>query len=653
MDVKKIREAVPFLAAEGCANAKFAEHLQALFDALVPEKIGKDYEDALLAQDYGKAVALCAAYYRGRPDCPVEELSGKGSYQVAAADKAIAGFMREVNIDWHFPDGDIDFLFNPTELQGPVNHEWLWQLGRHSYWKNMAATYRATGEEKYAAGFEKQLLKWIAQTYIPENWNGPGSTWRTIECGIRLDGSWPIAFEVFRKSKTLSDVALLLMIASMHRQSLHLVAHPTGHNWLMMEANGVYTFSSLFPEFRDSEANRKTAAKWLLEELRLQILPDGMHNELSPDYHRVVFNCAADIYNLAMACGQKEELSGDLVTLLEKAADATVAMATPGFTQPRTNDCFTLYTGQVAARAEKLIASKPEYAFARSGRREGQPPAGETPSRFLPYAGFAVMRSDWGPEATYLCFDVGPLGKAHIHQDKLNINLYKGKEELIYDDGGGQYELSALRKYAISAHAHNTVLVDGLGQNREGPKQVEEAIDAGWISNEGFDYAVGVYDDGFGPERVKPAVHKREVRFCKPGFFCVTDHLTAVDGKPHSYEVLFQLDTDFGREYEVALIPLDGPGCVPELKVVSAQTEPVLRGWYNGRNESNLHASTTVSREVTGVRDYRFTTLLVPLRRGQALPCVQKTEGQTWKIDFDGISYGLDPESLDAGGNLE
>lgn len=53
MDVKKIREAVAFLAADGCGSAKIAGHLQTLFDALVPEKIGKDYEDALRPKDGG------------------------------------------------------------------------------------------------------------------------------------------------------------------------------------------------------------------------------------------------------------------------------------------------------------------------------------------------------------------------------------------------------------------------------------------------------------------------------------------------------------------------------------------------------------------------------------------------------------------------
>jgi len=218
-----------------------------------------------------------------------------------------------------------------------------------------------------------------------------------------------------------------------------------------------------------------------------------------------------------------------------------------------------------------------------------------------------------------------------------------------------------MRGYAISGYAHNTVLVDGKAQKRDEPKQVVEPIDAGWISNEQFDYAVAVYDDTYGDERIKLAVHKREVRFCKPGFFCVSDHMTSVDDELHTYEVLFHLDTtrasilheyknavisEFGREYEVALIPLDEDVCVPELKIISAQVEPSIRGWYNGRNESNLHEALTVSREVKEVKNYRFTPLLVPLKRGQRLPHITKCEDQKWEIVFDTNIYELNLKKL-------
>lgn len=657
---EKLLKIVSALTADDNIALKYAEHLEELFEVIIPEKIGEEFAEALKREDIERAVSLCASYYRKKEMASVGGEIGKRACDAVKADNAVKGLMREVNIDWAFPDGEVDFLFNPTLLQGPVNHEWLWQLGRHSYWVDMTCMYRATGEKKYVEAFVKQLLAWIAQTYIPEEWNAAGSGWRTIECGIRLLGAWPFAFNGFRKAAEFSDAALLLMIASMHRQSIHLMEHPTQANWLMMESNGVYTFSALFPELRDAEENRKTATARLLAELEAQILPDGMHNELSPDYQSVVFNCASNFYSLASEVGLENEVPEAFAELIKKTVHAAVLLSTPALTQPRTNDTFTIFTDRFTGRASEMFGDKGEYAYINSGRKEGYSPEGATASAFLPYAGFAVMRSDWSADAAYLCFDVGPMGRAHVHQDKLNINLYKGCDELLYDDGGGQYEYSDARKYAVSGYGHNIVLVDGLAQNREAPLVVSQAIDAGWISNDEYDYASASYEDGFGPEMVKAAVHTREVRFCKPGFFCVNDWMSAKDGMTHSYEVLFHLDTtkvrrveaypnavisEFGKKYDLLILPLDEECCTPELKTVSAQTEP-FQGWYNGRNESNLHEAITVSRVVEEVSDYRFTTLLFPIAKGQELPVVKSTPDGGVEVLFDGKVYRIQVDAL-------
>ena len=648
------------LTSDNDVAEKYSEHLEELFDVIDADKISDEYKKAVANEDYFAAVKVLAKYYREKQDNVLPELSSKGGYNPEGAEKAIKGIMREVNIDWIFPNGEINFLFDPTELKGPRNHEWLWQFNRHGYWNNMSRAYVSTGEEKYAVAFNDQLLRWIAQTYVPERWNAPGSAWRTIECGLRLMGSWQVAFDGFKRSSSLEDATVLLMIASMHRQSAHLVAHPTGGNWLMMEATGVYTFSALFTELTDAEANRKIASDHLLRELESQILPDGMHNELSPDYQGVVLNCASSFYNLAVALGVAHEISEDFVALMKKTADAAVLLSTPAFTQPRTNDTYTINTKVFTGRAERILGKRPEYSFVNTKRAEGEPPKGETASAFLPYAGFAVMRSDWGADATYMCFDVGPLGRAHIHQDKLNINIYKGDEELIYDDGGGQYEISPARTYALSGYGHNTVLVDGLAQCRKAPLQSDTPIDAGWITGSEFDYATAAYEDTYGQDMRTLAHQKREVRFCKPDFFVVSDTLTSVDGNAHTYEILFHLDTtkvkmlseykngvvsDFGKKYDVVIVPLDDEKSEPQLKTVSAVTEPMYQGWYNGRNERSLHEAITVSRTVSGVKDYRFNTLLFPVTADTELPKVEKN-GNKVKITFNGKDHTLDLNEL-------
>ena len=650
------------LTADPMTSEKYAAHLFELLEQIKPDCIGDAYRQAIIDGNAETAIFHLARYYRQKPAAKVSSLVAIGEPYTDAADRAVDGYMRVVSRDWHFENGDIDFLFDPTAIEGPLNHEWLWQLNRHGWWKTLAVAYTATGNEKYAEAFRRQLLAWIAQTDIPENWNGPGSAWRTIECGIRLMGSWQVAFDGFRHSAGLDDVSLLLMIASMHRQACHLIAHPTRNNWLMMEANGVYTFSALFDELSDSAEHRRTAAEWLRRETCAQLLPDGMHNELSPDYQLVVFGCAADFYNLARALGYEHEIPKDVADAISSMVDAAIALTTPAMTQPRTNDCYTIDLRRFTRGAAAVLGDMPVYRYFNSGRTEGTPPDGTLASRYLPYAGFAVMRSGWDADASYLCFDVGPLGMAHMHQDMLSINLWRGDEELLYDDGGGQYEVSEVRGYAVSGAAHNTVLVDGMPQNRAQPMKYETPYDAHWVSCDAYDYADGVYTDTFGAQRTKPAVHTRQVRFCKPGFFVVADSLSSADGNAHTYEVLFHTDTtrvrqtdvcpgavitDFGRKYDLLMIPLDEPGAGVETAVVSAQTEGGMRGWYNGRNDCDVHPSTTVSRSVSGVKDFRFTTLLIPVRAEDPMPEVSVSADGTVQVTLEGRSYTFNANALD------
>ena len=619
-------------------------HLHILFQALSPEKIGEDYRAAIASGDTAGAVKACAAYYRAREAVGETLFVGEGTCDLTHASRIAAGAMREVNIDWTFPDGHIRYLFNPTEQHGPVNHEWLWQLNRHAFWQTLATAYRMTGEERYATAFCTQLLDWIEQTSeIPDPWNAPGSAWRTIECGIRLLGSWQTAFAVFRRAKAFTDEAMMLMLASMYRQAKHLLAHPTKNNWLMMESNGIYTFASLFPEFAEAEELRKEACRRLTQELAKQLLPDGFHEELSPDYHSVVFRNAFSPYSLAKLCGHTGDFSSEYAHLMELAADAYVDMSTPGFTQPRTNDTYTLQTSAVTTRAYDLFR-KPAYLYVNSRRAQGEAPQGETASRFLPWAGFCVMRNDWSADSAYLCFDVGPLGSGHMHQDKLNINLYKGGEELIFDDGGGQYEISPARRYGISGYDHNVMLIDGMAEERAEPKRQSEPIDVSWHTDADFDYAKASYDDPYGEGR--PAVHTREVRFCKPDFFCVYDRVTSSDGVAHTADMLLHIDTikvdrvsaiegallsDIGRVWDILIVPLEQHPC----EIVSAQTEPRYSGWHVGRNESVRHPASTVMFRSGQALTHTFCTLLFPVKRGEALPVITY-DGDVITVDFRG-----------------
>jgi len=150
------------------------------------------------------------------------------------------------------------------------------------------------------------------------------------------------------------------------------------------------------------------------------------------------------------------------------------------------------------------------------------------------------MRSGWDKDANYLCFDAGPLGYGHVHQDKLNVVVWSYGREILFDGGGGNYENSQWRRYDTDTFSHNTILVDKLPQRRSTRDRwagvSKEPMDAHWKSTDVYDFASGIYNEGYGKEDNRPMRHTRQVLFIKPDMFLIADILTPNDNKEHSYQ---------------------------------------------------------------------------------------------------------------------
>ena len=229
--------------------------LSMLWRRLDRNALGKRFEEAYSKQDHSGMIRSVAEYFRRRPENPyLAGLWKNADFSVETADRACSGEVTVIGIPWKFPDGKIDWHFNPTRKLLPVNHEWLWQLGRMYFWLDLAKCFEAAQNEKYVKAFDAQLRSWIDSTDPSEADGENGfNTWRTIECGIRLMSFWPCAFEIFRKSPLFTDENICLMLASMCHQAEFLkIHHRKKGNWLLMEMAGIYTFASQFPEFSNA-----------------------------------------------------------------------------------------------------------------------------------------------------------------------------------------------------------------------------------------------------------------------------------------------------------------------------------------------------------------------------------------------------------------
>lgn len=581
-----------------------------------------------------------AAYLRSRPAYPTFGDSVP-DHDREAADRIVRGEMNEQNIPYTFPDGNIDWFYNITRERDdlPINNEWQWQLNRMSYWPNLGRTYQATKDETYARTFVNHIRSWADQCPRPDDsGNDAESCWRTIESGIRMARSWPDTYHLFLDSPTFTDGDILLFLKLCIEHGRHLREHHRERgNWLAMEMAGLYTIGAVFPLLKEAESWRAYAIDKAYNELNIQFTPDGAQIELSTGYHWVALRNLIHIPLVARTVDRTDELPGDFLTRAEKAFDFTLLMLTPDGSTPRVNDTPNHQdVASIMRIGEELFPERDDYRWAATERAEGTPP--RDVSHGFPFAGYCVMRSSWDTDANMLCFDAGPSGIAHIHQDKLNVSLWAYGREILLDTGGGPYEKSKWREYGIDTHSHNTILVDGLPQRRQRFASFDPLPDVYWRSSHDYDYATGVYDDLYGESR--PASHHRRILFVKPDLFLIVDTLMPSGDGEHTYQARWHFKEpvvrlDAGTQTAVshdenkpnlAVVPLRAEGL--ESRLVSAQEEPELMGWWiRKRVDVKAIPAATVTHDVAGRGTQHLATLLLPLRPGAGNPVVDVTPG--------------------------
>lgn len=503
-------------------------------------------------------------------------------------------------IDGHFVGDPIDWDFNPLSPTEPAyTREWTWQkLHRFPGWETLGAAYWQTGNERYAQAFIDQMLDWIANSPVPETVQNSSWRWRTIEAGIRTAGSWMNAYHRFLTSPSMTPAAHAAFVSSFydHARYLMLVAVNPGHtgNWVAMENNGLGTIAVMFPELKEAPVWLKTASERIYRELDAQVYPDGVQIELSSGYHQVSLS---NFINLLRLCKLNNiALQEDFLARIEKMYDFNLYFSKPNGTLPLVND-----TGSVNVRGSMQQAyeffGREDFLYVATSSRQGKPPAVD--SYFFPYAGYQVMRTGWDRRAHYFLFDVGPCGGWHGHDDKLAIILDGYGVPLLVETGSYNYDQSVWRAHALSTAGHNTILINGLGQNRrhlgteQPPFKKEDAV---WISNPLFDYGSGRYDEGYGERNQFAAVHNREVIFVKPNYWLVKDVVTGPEGR-HQIESLYhfradELEADYEKgifktnlQYSPNLLLQKVDTNTPLKYEVAKGKENPMRGWIAGSHQ--------------------------------------------------------------------
>jgi len=510
----------------------------------------------------------------------------------------------------------IDWGANPTRGEAKT-HLWNEALNRHFHFSVLSEAYWEGGDEKYARELVAQWLDWIGQNPRPTDSSGNDVpwpygcfAWQTLTTGIRLENTWPEALYRCLGSPAFTDEAITAILKAVCDQARHLVRWPTAHNWLTEECMGVFTAGMLFPELREAKEWRRIALERLYKQLDDEIYPDGAEYELAAGYGSWVVSNFCKILDMADLNDLHAELPEDYRPKMEKMFNYLLYASMPDGKLPGLNDSGNHDVRDLLRRGHQLFPHRADFLYAATAREEGRGP--EQTSYGFPYSGHYVMRSGWDADACYLLFDSGPYGSAHQHEDKLHFVLHAYGRQHVLDAGNYSYDDSRWRRYVLTTPGHNTILVDGQGQNRRAKPETcfwsrpwaapaPPQNDTRWMSTSGYDYVVGVYRDGYGPDNDTTVTHTRRILFVKGSpedesggspYFIILDTLAATDERTHRYESLFHLDapkatiddetksvrTENEDASNLLIFPLADDG--PEVTIVSGQEDPV-QGWAN------------------------------------------------------------------------
>lgn len=440
----------------------------------------------------------------------------------------------------------IDYQHNPTQ-----DSEWIWGLNRMAHWVTLLAGYRQTGNDAYAKEFNLQVIDWTLRNPAPPFSLTRVPSWRNLEAGVRMASTWPQTFFGFLRSAHFQTQAIQLMLASAWSHGEYILRFPSGlrfvNNWAIIDSNGLAVLGMSFPEFRQAPVWADSGLQRLSNQLHLQVYPDGMQHELACSYHLACLNSFYQAFNIA---GKTVSAVPDnFRTTLEKMFEYVLYISTPKRQVPPTNDSNRNDIKEWMRIGADLFDRK-DMQFVATNGREGLQPA-KTSVQF-PWGGQYVMRHGWDEQALYLFFDSGPTGVSHQHEDKLHFDVSAYGRDFLTDGGKGLYIPDQWRDYFVSSQAHNVILIDGHGQNRIADPlthRSERAQQRSWISNSLLDFAIGSYENGFGPNRVA-VTHSRYVLFKKPEYWLILDVLSG-NGR-HAFESLChfmpcEVEVDNGR----------------------------------------------------------------------------------------------------------
>jgi len=316
----------------------------------------------------------------------------------------------------------------------------LWNFNLHyfEFIHPLTMRYLETGDEAFLSKTVQMIRGWIHNN--PQEKSGPG--WSAYTLSLRLT-NWMAYLSAV--ADRLDDPFRAELEESIYAQYVYLSEHLEKHllgNHYFENLKTLVLCALFFDDTRSLPVFLSAFRK----ECREEILPDGMHFELSPMYHKIVLEGLIRVTAALREAGQPD---GELEALTKDMLDATYTMEHGLNRTPLFNDSGD----NVAKSLDALLAAAKNHLGLIPVNKDA-----------LPAGGYYFFEN--GPWK--LIVDAGDAGPdyipGHSHCDAMSFELFRNGEPFLVNCGTYAYQCGERHRFR-STQSHNTVQAFGVEQS--------------------------------------------------------------------------------------------------------------------------------------------------------------------------------------------
>ncbi|MBS1213342.1 MAG: hypothetical protein H6R26_1959, partial [Proteobacteria bacterium] len=274
----------------------------------------------------------------------------------------ILGHCFEFNNESYRMPAGFDWQVNPS-----TDIEWLILLHKFYYAAGLGREFHRSGDLRYRDKWVELTRSWIDAVPVD---------FLTSDVSGRRVQNWIFAYRYFvslSPSPVIDPGFHLDFLASIRQQVAHLCRNLTpARNHRTLELYAIFLAAVVFPELKDAKDWLSFSVAELLANLRTDLLADGVHCELSTDYHHIVLRNFLGIRRLASMNGI--DLPEEMDEAIKRALEFCLYAHKPDGLIPSISDGDTANFLELLRQGHELYGD-PAMLYVATGGQQGRPPA--------------------------------------------------------------------------------------------------------------------------------------------------------------------------------------------------------------------------------------------------------------------------------------